>query len=462
MPDDEDVAAALDSHLVGVGMWGTVYTAANGPRCYRLIPNDHLDAGGRAGLHELRARPRRPGVAPVIRHLAGDQQEIGRQWFQVVCYELAADWSLADSLASPHPIRRLTDMAVVLRAVPGWWARAAGFLPTPSDIAFTHRTPQLLVVPRWGVPSLRALFMAPERICYLAPQLLLGVRDDSGRAEDMYALAVMSLRCFARLPSWEPGELMARAACSALYSSDRCESRLPSWMRRLEAVRQALAAIDALLAHDPSARATMAPTDLADLLERCVEEMDPVATVAALRAQGRAKEAMELARTVLIDDPSYELLLLAAAIAVDELGNPLEGLELLERAVLAEPRRREALRRAVRAGARLQGGGHGPAGRGRRPLLRATPRRQRPARLRPAFPARAAGRRSRPGPLPSRQGRRAQGQQTRLHLAARRRHADVVAVRPDDRLRRDVPAPRQDQGGQGAGRQDQGRPDQDA
>lgn len=332
---------ALEAVMAGPSMWGSVYVSRRRPRCYRLISNDQLGAGSRAELHELKARPRRPGIAPVIDE-RGDQREFAHGWFQVVSYELAADFSLADSLADPDPARRLRDLARVLRAVPGWWERATGFLPMPSDIVFTHDRPHLLAMPTWGAPGVAALFDDPGRIAYLAPEISRGVTDTPGRAQDMFALAVMVLQALCTPPEEPAQELLRRAACSALYPLDRCESRIPLWMRGLEPVRAVLDEATRLTSPDQEARAGADPLELAALLERCARGLDPGSAVLEVREAGDPGGALRLAQTVLMDEPVYEVLLLAADIAWRDLGSPVAGLAYLDRAILTRPERHEA------------------------------------------------------------------------------------------------------------------------
>ncbi|MCI3272840.1 hypothetical protein [Streptomyces cylindrosporus] len=84
------------------------------------------------------------------------------------------------------------------------------------------------------------------------------------------------------------------------------------------------------------------PARLADVLDAARHSMDPVATVGSLREAGEPHRALGLAHAALVDRPGYDLLLLAAAIARQDLREPLEALSLLERAVLADPERVEA------------------------------------------------------------------------------------------------------------------------
>lgn len=70
--------------------------------------------------------------------------------------------------------------------------------------------------------------------------------------------------------------------------------------------------------------------------------MDPLTAVRSLRDAGEARRAVGLAHAALVDRPGYALLLLAAEIAHQDLGEPLEALSLLERAVQADPERTEA------------------------------------------------------------------------------------------------------------------------
>lgn len=344
VPGDEPVqliAQELDAEYIGVGRRGTLYRAPARQRCYRLVPRAELSADHRDELTRWQHRQAGAGLAPVVpTDTAGDQQRLGGRWYQVVCYETRASRSLADAIADPDPARRVDAVITALRALPGWWeSLGPGMVPMPADIMFTDSGPELLPLPCWGAPSFTELLSGPERVLHLAPDVARG-QTAVGREEDLFALAVAALRSFGTSPDADAERLLHRAACAVAPSGERLDGRLPVWMRRVGPIRAVL---------DDLCELTTAPrrgdvdvTWLADRLQHARDAMDPVAAVQALRNAGEPDQALLLARAVLVDDPHYDVLVLAATIAYQDTAAPLEALTLLDRAVEADPERVEA------------------------------------------------------------------------------------------------------------------------
>ncbi|MFE0099025.1 hypothetical protein [Streptomyces sp. NPDC059009] len=338
------IARELGAEYAGVGLWGTLYRAPGRQRYYRLIPRAELGADQRAQLRQLQDRPRRAAVAPVVPGgRDGDQRAFNGSWYQVVCYESAAQRSLTDALTDPDPARRVAAVVAALRTAPRWWeALGFGLLPMPADIVLTEAGPVLLPLPSWGVPSLTELFDRPERATYLAPALVCG-RTEAGRAEDVFALAVTALRCFDAFPEDTSERMLHRAACSAAAAGERSAGRLPAWMQSMEPIREVLDDLRELVGQGAARRASdTAASELADRLSRARDAMDPLAAMRALRSSGEFGQALDLARAVLVDEPGYDVLMLAANIAHKDLLNPLEALSLLDRAVQIDSARAEA------------------------------------------------------------------------------------------------------------------------
>ncbi|WP_410631590.1 hypothetical protein [Amycolatopsis sp. cmx-4-83] len=335
------IAHELDAEYVGVGRRGTLYRAPARRRCYRLIPRAELGADHRDELNRWQHLGSRAGLATVVpADTAGDQQRLGGRWYQVVCYETSGRHSLADAIADPDPARRVDAVVTALRALPGWWeSLGPGMVPMPADIVLTDTGPQLLPLPRWGAPSFTELLTAPERVLYLAPDLARG-QTAVGREEDLFALAVAALRCFGTSPDSDAERLLHRAACAVAPSGERLDGRLPVWMRRVGPIRAVLEDLCELTTAPRRGDADV--RRLADRLQRARNAMDPVAAVQALRDAGEPDQALALARAVLVDDPHYDVLVLAATIAYQDTAAPLEALTLLDRAVEAAPERVEA------------------------------------------------------------------------------------------------------------------------
>jgi hypothetical protein len=342
------IADGLAAEYVGPGMWGSIYRAPRRRRWYRVIPGDELDADQWGQLGELRNRPRRLDLVPVIRD-GPDQRQFGDHWFHVVCYETDAGQSLGDDIASPDPASRVAAVTTALRGLPAWWeAGGPGRTPMPTDIVFTNGRPMLLQLPFWGPPSIGEILSDPERIAHLTPEAIRGT-SPTGRAGDLFAFASMALRCFTGPGDGDAGELLHRAACAALASPARAGTRLPFWMRRVAPVETAYARLLELTGPDPVPRDTTDPLDVAVLLDRARDAMNPLTAIRLLSESGQPIQAVDLAHFVLLDDPSYDVLVQAAKIAGPRLGDPLEALSLLERAVEIDPDRAEAYMEQISA-----------------------------------------------------------------------------------------------------------------
>ncbi|MEV1077563.1 hypothetical protein AB0I98_04810 [Streptomyces sp. NPDC050211] len=334
------VEEELDAEYAGVGWWGSVYRAPRRRRWYRLIPAEEISGEQRADLVAWQTRPRRRELVPVVSGERGEQRQVGGHWFQVVSYETDARRSLADALGDPEPADRVAAVAAVLRVYPDWRrAIGTGLVPLPADIVLTEdRGPLLLPLPPWGAPPLGLLFGEPARIAHLAPEAARG-RLPLDRDPGLYALVVAARRCFENLPEDEPGRLLQRAACAAVFTD---EERLPSWMRRVEPVRAVRDRLRELTGPGAANPGSEEAGRLADALDAARRAMDPVTAVRTLRTTANPRMAVGLAHAALVDRADYGLLLLAAEIAREDLREPLEALSLLERAVQADPRRPEA------------------------------------------------------------------------------------------------------------------------
>lgn len=351
-PPSRAVRDQLGAEYAGTGMWGTLYRAPDRRRWYRLIPGSELGASQRSQLLEWRARPRRRGLAPVLDDGQPDQRSFGEQWFQVVCYQTDATRSLADVIADADPRARVATAASAIRALPDWWrAVGPGLVPMPADIVMADGRPALLPLPSWGLPSVWQILAEPERIAHLSPDAVRGTRVP-GRAEDLFSLAVMASRCLAVPREDDAERMLHRAASGTTHSpvhgrpgrqdSRYRNSRIPFWMQRVEPVRAALTQLTRLTCASPSAREHADPADLAVLLEQAANAMNPLTAMRAARDKGDPRQAVDLAHAVLVDDPAYDILLLAAQIADKDLDAPLEALSFLDRAVQADPGRAEA------------------------------------------------------------------------------------------------------------------------
>lgn len=333
------IAQELDAEYVGVGRRGVLYRAPARRRYYRLIPRAELSADHRDELKRWQHRRAGAGLVPVVpADAAGDQQRLGGRWYQVVCYETGAQRSLADAIADPEPVQRVDAVVAALRALPRWWeSLGAGMAPMPADIVLTAGGPELLPLPYWRAPSFAELCGAPERVLHLAPNVARG-QTEMDRAEDLFALAAAALRCFGTSPDADVDRLLHRAACAVAPSGERLAGRLPAWMRRVRPIRAVLDDLCTLTSSAPR-HGDVDVTWLADRLQHARAAMDPVAAVQALRDADEPEQALSLARAVLVEDPHYDVLVLAATIAYQDTAAPLEALTLLDRAVEIDPER---------------------------------------------------------------------------------------------------------------------------
>lgn len=338
----ELLSGELDAEYAGVGMRGLLFRSPRRRRYHRVILNDQLNAAQRSELGAWRHRPRRAGLAPIVQGDQGDQREVGGRWFQIVTYETAAEGNLAERIAAEDPRRRLRAIEGVLRSLPDWWKGIGhGVLPTPADIVFDRGVPVLLPLPPWGVPPIGEFLSERERVLHLSPDTARGIRGP-GRADDLFTLAIAALRCIDDLPEEEPGMMLRMAGCADLSSARRCSSRLPLWMSRTDPVEEVRALLRRLSGPDGRRRSECDPSEVAEAIRSARKAMDPLTALRTLRTEREFRRAVDLAHAVLLDDPDYEVMTLAADIASTDLRSPLEALSFLERAVQADPDRTDA------------------------------------------------------------------------------------------------------------------------
>jgi tetratricopeptide (TPR) repeat protein len=327
---------------VGPSVWGGVYRSAGGRRYYRLIPStEGVTAEMRDELRRWADRPRQPGVAPIV-HVG--QQSIEGGWWLLVRYDVHAGTTLLEELERDDPAARTRAVAATFRALPRWWGRlGVGLLPMPSDVLFHDAVPVLLALPHWGIPDVEALFDEPGRARYLPPEIVSGRAGEAwANTSDLHALGVALLECFVRLPDDDAGRILAHIASGTAFAPERCQSRLAFWLQKIAAVRAAEETARRLVHPDPRVRSAVDPAALADELDACVEAMDPVTAVSGVWDAGDPRQAMSLAQAILVDEPSYELYVLAARVAWRGLRNSLEALSLLEKAIEIDEGRPDA------------------------------------------------------------------------------------------------------------------------
>jgi tetratricopeptide (TPR) repeat protein len=321
--------------LVGPSFWGAVYRSQEDGTLHRLVPAERATLERRRAVREWTGQP---GLAPIV---AATQLPSGVGY--LVRYGVRAERTMADLLDEPDPRIRLEGVARLLEAFAGW-ADALGdwWLPMPADVAFAaDNAPCLLPMPDRWKPAVAELFEEPHRAWHLAPELIRGHPVVTAEAVDRDALGMLVFRCFFRLPPTDSGEILLQVATGAASELQHAASSLPFWMQRLPAAPKLRAAAGDLLVADPAGRCRVDLQRLADRLADLLPWTDPLRAVVRLRRSGRLADAYLVLHDALLTSESQELLLLGARLA-GELGRPLEAVDLLERAVVAEPTR-EAL-----------------------------------------------------------------------------------------------------------------------
>jgi hypothetical protein len=96
------------------------------------------------------------------------------------------------------------------------------------------------------------------------------------------------------------------------------------------------------VAPDPQLRRTVSLDDLKQDLIAWTGYFEPLHTAEYLRNTGRASEAYRVLQEALLGGQSYELLVETAEIAGQALDRSLEGVDLLERAIVLDPTRPRA------------------------------------------------------------------------------------------------------------------------
>jgi tetratricopeptide (TPR) repeat protein len=300
------------------------------------------DPQRRASVRELIQRPRQPQIAPVV---AADQCTIEGQSYYWVRYEILPEQTLSELLEDPDPITRLHAVELVLNAIPSWWTRLhTGLLPMPADIVFAHKSPHLLALPFLGWPTIDSLRAVPERICHIAPEVLRGDQDRIWPENvDLYSFGAMVVRgVFDVRLQHHVRDLLTATANGTLFDNGALNPRLPQWAMRIGSLSDVCKALSRTVSADPTERGILPPQKLAAMIEATRGYLDPGRTIDALRASGEPEKAFDIVQEVLIDQASYDYLVLAGTIAAEDLDRPLEAIGFFERALNMSPDRSEA------------------------------------------------------------------------------------------------------------------------
>ena len=328
---------------IGIAMWGWVYKAVDAPYMARLLPiEDVREKEKRAKITDCINRPRQPQVVPIV-----DTQQIkldGHFYFYIG-YEFDPDGTWEELIENEDPILRLQYAAKVLQAIPFWWNLGhAGNIPMTRDIVLLDGTPFLLPLPLQDWPRLESLFIEPERIRFLAPELICSfaslVRD---RNISLYAICVCILRCFYNFDDIaDAGGLLARAASGNIFTKTNLKSRIPFWMEKVDQVHALRDRLLQAVHPDPRIRSVIDPGQMAAMLEANGRYLNPEMVIDTLRRSGRSQDAINLLQDILIEHYTYDFLLKGAQIAWTDLAKVIEAISFYDQAISVKPDNREA------------------------------------------------------------------------------------------------------------------------
>jgi len=350
-----------EATLVGASMRGWVYQSAQRRSWYRLIPMEDTTIDWR---HKVRA-PVSSNNAAVLASTLVWQQSFDDLPCLVVAYQAPGEsWSLAEQMRDSTATTRLHCALAALRAVEGYWKSfPAPLFPMPADFVIdTDGQAQLLWIPQGDLPDERSVFAAPHRVLYLAPELLRSAANiawdaTSWEAVDRYALGVMLLGCYCKIPSVDsPETAIFRAASGSLVRKSQPLPDLPDWLEKFSNYRTTVGFVQRLTSPAGSVRLDVDLQQLADRVEKSVDYCDPRTAIVALRDLGRPLEALELVQEVLprIEalgigvESQYDLLCQAGELCGGFLHRPLEALDYYERAITLRAELQHAYREQLR------------------------------------------------------------------------------------------------------------------
>ncbi|HEY6140809.1 MAG TPA: hypothetical protein VI670_23900 [Thermoanaerobaculia bacterium] len=321
--------------LVAPSLWGSIYRSRRRAEYYRVVPLEEASTAVVSSAAQWIGKPPKRGLATIVEVRHSLEVDLS---FVFIRYARAEGRTLAELLREGTVGEQLQLLARVAEALPQWWGgTAAAALPTPADIVLPEDSDAVLLPAPFHHPvDAAAVFAHPARARYLSPERLRSMSVPSEDADDLYALGVMLLGVFYRLPELSAEEALLRAANRTLYAAEALESALPSWRTKIEAVQAARAQAFSLIASSAAERLRVDPRDLASRLANWARSSEPFDAVESLRGRGLREEALALLSDILSHQPSHELLLEAALLAAEQ-HRVLEALEYVERAISLEP-----------------------------------------------------------------------------------------------------------------------------
>jgi len=328
---------------MGISMWGYIYASDHSPHMARLIPiEDVREKEKRVTISGFKERPRQLNIAPVV---DTQQIRIAHRIYFYVCYEIDPDITWQQIIQTEDIKFRLESAVKVLNALPGWWQLShAGTIPMPLDIAFVKDSPFLLALPFQGWPRMESFFSEPERIDYMAPEVICSKKSLIGvQNADLYSISVGILKCLGTVKKKQhPDILLQRTANGTHFTKARMVSNLPFWMEKVERINKMRDRLFATVEPDPKTRSIIDPLQMAKALSDDIEYLNPEKAVSQLLKEGRSEQAFALIEEILIDHNTYEILLMGANIAANDLDRTIEAISLFDQAIEKKPDNHEA------------------------------------------------------------------------------------------------------------------------
>ena len=144
---------------------------------------------------------------------------------------------------------------------------------------------------------------------------------------------MIALQCFYTLPLADDSEtaLMLAAAGSVPELSSQ-PGTLPYWMYKAPGLQEALKLLSRTVS-SARVRSAVEPFSLARSLNQCRTRMLPERAAEELRQMGQSREAFNLLHDAMLVQTTHELALLAGEIALHDLNDPLEAIDILEKAI---------------------------------------------------------------------------------------------------------------------------------
>lgn len=339
----------VDACFTGPSMWGYVYSGGNQPCYFKLIPiEDVYDLEKKVRIKNQIDTPRYSNIAHII-----EVDEImleNESAFYCICYEVSGK-SFVDLINSADHKERLACLGKLLASMSKWWGNVyEGFLPMPADFVIAGGELVLMGIPCLSdLPRMVTLFEEPERILYLAPEIICGNDDlNTRRNIDIYACGIIAMKCiFNFCIELDPATLINKIANSSLLERDNLTFRLPYRLEKISFLKEYINEIQKAVHADKITRSTVDLLKTAGVVRSITVDMEPLKVVDILRQTKKFREALDFLEDAMLNIPNNEFLFLAAKIAYDDLKLIFEAIDYYERAINRFPDNKEAYSRQL-------------------------------------------------------------------------------------------------------------------